>query len=137
MSDSEDTDDESNPACLNSTRLNSTEETDEICKERSGDVTAAVSDITVDLNNLTIVSPASSVCTFGICHLEKNKYMLECSKCKKLTHYACTQLPPYQVSLFMLKGYRLYVCRICVGEVDKDVITQCTSYLSRIIFKQF
>lgn len=63
-------------------------------------------------------------CTQGDCKKEADQYMLHCTKCKKHTHYACTMLPPYQLSLFMQSGYRLYKCSNCVGEVD-DSITKC------------
>ena len=85
-------------------------------------VNRTISTITRNLSNLSIVSPSSSACTLDECLLEKTKFMLQCSKCQRLTHYACTQLPPYQISLFMQKGYRLYVCRTCVGAVDKDIL---------------
>ena len=45
--------------------------------------------------------------------------MLECSKCKRLTHYACTKLPAYQLALFMTKSYRLCQCMTCVGDVHE------------------
>ena len=85
-------------------------------------VNRTISTITRNLSNLSIVSPSSSACTLDECLLEKTKFMLQCSKCQRLTHYACTQLPPYQISLFMQKGYRLYVCSTCVGAVDKDIL---------------
>ena len=72
-----------------------------------GETTAnTVSDITHEFNNLSIISPITSACSAIDCETEKSKFMLECSKCKKLTHYRCTQLPPYQIALFMRKGYR-------------------------------
>ena len=47
------------------------------------------------------------------------------AKCKRLTHYACTKLPAYQISLFLLKGYRIYQCRVCVGEIHEDILDNC------------
>ena len=58
--------------------------------------------------------------------MENSKFMLACSKCKRLTHYRCTKLPAYQVTLFMKKGYRLYVCSLCVGEIDEEILGNCT-----------
>ena len=62
-------------------------------------VNRTISTITRNLSNLSIVSPSSSACTLDCeCLLEKTKFMLQCSKCQRLTHYACTQLPAYQIS---------------------------------------
>ena len=68
-----------------------------------------VSGITRRLSNLTIVSHSMSDCTYAHCSLcaSDSKFMSECKKCSKLTHYSCTQLPPYQIALFVRKGYRL------------------------------
>ena len=55
--------------------------------------------------------------------------MLQCTKCKSLTHYGCTQLPTYQVSLFMLSGYRRYVCVKCVGSIHQDILENCSAPL--------
>ena len=51
--------------------------------------------------------------------------MLECSNCKRLTHYACTKLPGNQIGPFMLKAYRLYKCSTCVGEIHNDILENC------------
>ena len=60
-----------------------------------------VCSVTKSLNNLAI----SLVCTLDGCTMDKTNYMLECSNCKRQTHYACTKLPTYQIKLFLLKGY--------------------------------
>ena len=60
------------------------------------------------------------------CEMENSKFMLACSKCERLTHYRYTKLPAYQVTLFMKKGYRLYVCSLCVGEIDEEILGNCT-----------
>ena len=85
-----------------------------------------VSDIIHELKNLTIISPSTSACSVMECEMENSKFMLACSKCKRLTHYRCTKLPAYQVTLFMKKGYRLYVCILCVGEIDEEILGNCT-----------
>ena len=86
----------------------------------------SVSGITRRLNNLTIVSHSMPDCTYAHCNLgaSDSKFMLECKKCSKL-HYSCTQLPPYQIALFMRKDYRLYVCCKCVGDVHEDIQDNC------------
>ena len=67
----------------------------------------------------------SGVCTLKGCVMGANKFMLNCYKCKRLTHYACMKLPAYQISLFLLKGYRIYQCRVCVGKIHKDILDNC------------
>ena len=87
--------------CLSGTESEDTDTT-------GGETTAnAVSGITHEFNNLSIISPITSACSAIDCETEKSKFMLECSKCSKSTHYRCTQLPPYQIALFMRKGYGL------------------------------
>ena len=85
---------------------------------------AITNDITRNLSSLSIRSTSSSDCTQPECILGKSKFMLKCCKCKHLTHYKCTQLPDYQVALFLRKGYRLYVCRTCVGEIEVGISKQ-------------
>ena len=41
--------------------------------------------------------------------------------------YACTKLPAYQIGLSMQKGYMLFTCSICVGEIHDDILENCTS----------
>ena len=66
-----------------------------------------------------------TTCSVKCCEEENNEFMLKCAKCKNLTHYACTQLPPYQIALFLQKSYRLYQCAKCVGNVHKDIYENC------------
>ena len=39
-------------------------------------------------------------------------------KCSRLVHYTCTQLPTYQLSQFLTKGCRRYVCMQCTHVPD-------------------
>ena len=45
--------------------------------------------VTRSLNNLV----TTSACTLVGCTMGKTNYMLECSNCKRLTHYSCIKLP--------------------------------------------
>lgn len=71
---------------------------------------------------ITEVSPSSRKCKSNECNKDNNEFMLMCSKCKSLIHYGCTDLPSYQVSLFLQKGYRLFQCKDCVGEIHSDIL---------------
>ena len=68
-------------------------------------ITDEIGTITKRMSNIMLASPASSSCAFKSCVQEQNEndYMLECSKCKQRTHYYCTQLPDYQIALFLQK----------------------------------
>ena len=110
---SETDDSEEDVAILSKERMSTK---DLVVKEpKENDVSRVVNNklwnTTKSLNNLAL----SSECSLDGCAFGKNKYMLECSKCKKLTHYACTKLPNYQIALFIQKNYRLYVCSTCRG----------------------
>ena len=52
-------------------------------------------------------------CTPEKCDEDDDKYKLECDACNKLFHYCCTGLPLYQISKFLIKGYRKFVCWNC------------------------
>lgn len=83
-------------------------------------------------SNNEYTKEASKVCTLNTCTLEANEYMLRCKLCKRLTHYSCTKLPAYQVSLFTQKSktnnnksYPLYRCKDCVLEINSDILNNC------------
>ena len=97
-----------------------TTEKDELAEKRD------IGNITRNLSKLNLTN--SFCCTREGCTLATTNFMLACSRCKLLTHYGCTQLPPYQISLFMLKGYPIYKCSECVGEVDSDIVDNTSTY---------
>ena len=43
------------------------------------------------------------------------KETLQCDSCKRLVHYSCTQLPEYQLVMFLTNCYSEYVCFNCVA----------------------
>ena len=53
-------------------------------------------------------------CTSHVCDKDDDIYKLECGTCKRLVHYRCTQLPLYQLQLFVTKYYRGYKCVNCI-----------------------
>ena len=53
------------------------------------------------------------LCTEYICVDDDDNMRIECHKCQRRVHYACTGLPSYQLNLFLNKGYRKYVCITC------------------------
>ena len=53
-------------------------------------------------------------CTKSSCTQDEDIHKLECAECKRLVHYKCTQLPVYQVQLFLTKGYRKFICVNCI-----------------------
>ena len=60
----------------------------------------------------------ANICTANCGH-EADPKMIECKKCRKYTHFSCTQLPTYQLAQFMVKNYSKYVCANCFGNVDE------------------
>ena len=53
-------------------------------------------------------------CTPNACTQDDDQYKMECAECHRLLHYKCTQLPKFQVQLFLTKGYRKFICVNCV-----------------------
>ena len=74
------------------------------------------SDITI---NQSFSKIEANQCTERECIQDSDKLKIDCNKCHRILHYACTGLPPYQLKLFTSKGYRKYVCFNCVS-VNKD-----------------
>ena len=61
---------------------------------------ASVSDKTA-VHEADKEDPVSSC---GVCQDVDTDYMLSCSECRKLYHYACTKLPPFQINIFKTKN---------------------------------
>ena len=72
-------------------------------------------DKTVEVRNI------NSVCTVAKCNKAADSRMVACNNCDRYTHFSCTQLPPYQISMFMTKGYRRYVCEDCYVKQTGEV----------------
>ena len=66
---------------------------------------------------IIVIQPTNDeilVCTPSSCTNDEDLYKLECAECKRLVHYNCTQLPVFQIHLFLTKGYREFVCANCI-----------------------
>ena len=66
-------------------------------------------------------------CKNGLCNAEDDDDMFSCTKCNGWYHYRCTNLPPYQVALFLMKGHRGYRCASCV-KVNEVLVQKCGPY---------
>lgn len=64
-------------------------------------------------------SDIQNLCTKSCCADGDDDRKIKCSKCKRSVHYACTNLPIYQLRLFYTKNYRGFICVSCV-EVPAD-----------------
>ena len=64
----------------------------------------------VEPNDAESTQASVSQCTTTNCKDDKDKYKLECAKCKRLVHCGCTSLPTYQLQLFLTKGHRKFIC---------------------------
>ena len=73
--------------------------------------------------NTNRTSYQTSLCTHTECFSDEDQYKLECKPCKRLVHYKCSGLPPYQIQHFMTSSYRKYTCVNC---------TEVQPYLSEI-----
>ena len=60
------------------------------------------------------VENGSWSCTCHKCVAKDDENMLSCTKCKSKYHFKCTELPVYQISMFLSPGYRKFVCADCV-----------------------
>eukprot|EP00111_Clytia_hemisphaerica_P015088 TCONS_00044441-protein len=56
-------------------------------------------------------------CTPSSCLIHANtnkKDTLQCKKCERQVHLACSELPPYQIQLYLQHKSRSYQCMSCV-----------------------
>ena len=58
-------------------------------------------------------------CKYQKCIVKDDEDMLTYTKCKSKYHYRCTELPDYQISMFLSSGYRKYICSLCVDISEK------------------
>ena len=56
----------------------------------------------------TVIVPACP------CNKQSDKYMIQCKTCQGWTHYACTDLPTYQLYILVTTS-RKYTCKQCVN----------------------
>ena len=56
----------------------------------------------------------STACTATKCTSDKDEDRLQCRKCKRYVHYECTQLPLYQLQIFVTTYNEQYTCQNCV-----------------------
>ena len=56
----------------------------------------------------------AKVCSETNCIDGDEDKKIKCTKCKRLVHFACTNLPIYQLRLFFTKSYREFICVSCV-----------------------
>ena len=56
----------------------------------------------------------NQVCNESRCVDGDEDQKIKCGKCKRSVHFACTNLPIYQLRLFFTKNYRSYICANCV-----------------------
>ena len=80
---------------------------------RDNETNSSTSEITAKLHDFSLVSPKPSAFSLTNCLLDDDEFKLQCSTCNKLVHYGCTKLPAFQISHFLTKGYRRYICKEC------------------------
>lgn len=83
-------------------------------KRIEGYTDACISSVTENINK-NVYNPN---CLEDDCISDEDEHKLECIQCHKLYHYSCTQLPLYQLSYFLIKGYRKYICPRCTVVPD-------------------
>jgi len=73
-----------------------------------------------------------NICSDLECANDNDNLKINCVKCQRNVHYACTGLPPYQIRLFKTKGYRGYICGKCVPvstEFKESISSQEESFI--------
>ena len=88
-------------------------EADRLAKE--GALKDAVTDEIAGPN----ASPDNNISGCVVCKLEENRDMLMCCSCAKRVHFACSELPDYQIKMFK-KTSRKFTCQLCVGESSES-----------------
>ena len=60
-----------------------------------------------------------------VCGVTKNSSTLKCTDCTRRVHWGCTELPVYQLCIF-IKTHRRYTCPLCASayideKTDEDI----------------
>ena len=69
------------------------------------------------------------------CDVAAGEYVLECEKCKKWIHFACSKLPAYMLVQFD-RSSRVYSCLTCVHEKFMNEFPKLHDTFEEVIFKQ-
>ena len=69
------------------------------------------------------------------CDLSAKEYCIQCDKCQKWIHYACSNLPVYTV-IQLHKSSRLFSCSSCVHQRFIDTYTGLYDKFTKIIQAQ-
>ena len=67
-----------------------------------------------DQNPSTEAAKTTEVCTLTGCIDDEDQNRLKCRNCQRMVHYECTQLPLYQLQIFVNTYNNQYVCHNCV-----------------------
>ena len=69
------------------------------------------------------------------CDAAADEYVLECDKCKKWIHFACSKLPAYMLVQFD-RSSRVYSCLTCVHERFMNEFPKLHDTFEEVISKQ-
>ena len=92
----------------------------------------------VESNDAESTQTGVSECSPTNCKYENENYKLECAECKGLVHYGFTSPRPYQLQLFLRKGYRKFIFCKCVeipSYLHAIPLNQNKAYLKTVIKK--
>ena len=65
-------------------------------------------------NTSTEAAKTTEICTLTGCIDDEDQNRLKCRNCQRMVHYECTQLPLYQLQIFVNTYNNQYVCHNCV-----------------------
>ena len=89
----------------------------------------------MDKKSTSFKTKKARFCSKLNCIDDGDENKLKCVKCLKKKHYKCTGLPLYQVSQFLTKGYRGFICSQCVqvpSELEMLFITQEETMMEKL-----
>lgn len=68
----------------------------------------------INQNQRIEAAKLTETCTLAGCVDDEDQNRLKCRKCGRLVHYECTQLPLYQLQIFVTSYNDQYLCHNCV-----------------------
>ena len=77
-------------------------------------------------------------CTDDKCIDDQDKYIISCKKCSRKIHYRCTQLPAYQIQVYLKYKSIKYICQACVKPTENliDMLPTKTRPIPRFTVKK-
>ena len=83
-------------------------------------------DDTVNETSDTMTTRSCMLCD----EIDHRKFMVKCNKCKKWSHFTCSEMPAYHLTI-LSRSKRHFTCEICIKSTLGEYVEEIEEYLKR------